>query len=210
MSNQTNIHAAFSWRTLFSTLLLGITIILSSGCASQSIILVPDSDGHVGKAEVSNAAGMQILEKSGDMTRSSGTGGALSAVTTASPDFIASTFREALAIEPPPALVFTLMFESGSTLTPDSQSTLPAIVSASLKPSTISIRISGHTDATGSDKLNDALSLERANEIKNLLTQKGVKPSLISVSSHGKNNPAIPTPDGIAEPRNRRVVVIVH
>ncbi|MDP5240036.1 OmpA family protein [Uliginosibacterium sp. 31-16] len=191
-------------------LLFGLLLILFTGCARQSIILVPDANGHVGKAEVSTTAGSQTLEKPGDMTRTSGSSKPPSAITTASPEYIASTFREVLAIEPPPAQTFTLMFESGTKLTADSQKIIPDIVSASQRPIAISVSISGHTDATGSDKLNDALSLDRARQIKSLLLQSGVKPELISVSSHGKGNPLIPTPDGVAEPRNRRVVVVVH
>lgn len=192
------------------SLLFGALLVLFTGCARQSIILVADANGRVGKAEVSTAAGTQTLEKPGDMTHTSGSNSRPSAITTASPEYIASTFREVLAIEPPPALTFTLMFESGTKLTADSQKIIPEIVSASQRRITISVSISGHTDATGSDKLNDALSLDRANQVKALLLQNGIKPELIAVSSHGKGNPLIPTPDGVAEPRNRRVVVIVH
>jgi outer membrane protein OmpA-like peptidoglycan-associated protein len=87
---------------------------------------------------------------------------------------------------------------------------IAAIVTAIERRSAISVSISGHTDATGSDKLNDLLALERAQQVKALLLQQGIKPELISVTSHGKGNPAIATPDGVPEPRNRRVVVIVH
>ena len=211
MSDQNTKLTAWSWQMLFTSLLLGSLFFIASGCARQSIVLVPDSEGHIGKAEVSTSAGKLLLEKPSDMTTISDSTKPPSAVTTASPDFIATTFREVLAIEPPPARTFTLMFESGTTeLTEATLKLIPEIVSASQSPIAISVSISGHTDATGSAKLNEALSLERANQVKSLLLHKGVKPALISVSSHGKNNPAILTPDGVAEPRNRRVVVIVH
>lgn len=180
-------------------------------CGGQSIVLVADPSGHVGQAEVVTSGGKQRLEKPGDMTQTSGADKAPSTVKTADPAFIAHTFGEALAIEPPLPQTFTLMFESGTTaLTAASLEQIPAIVAATRQRPAISVRISGHTDATGSDKINDALSLERAMQVRNLLQQKGVAARLISVSSHGKGNPAIPTPDGVAEPRNRRVVVIVH
>ncbi len=187
-------------------------LVALAGCAArQSIILVPDPDGRVGKAEVTTSAGKQTLEKPGDMTRTSGSPNPPSAVTTADPAFIATTFGEALAVEPPPPQSFTLMFESGATvLTADSRKIIAAIVSAVERRPAISVSISGHTDATGSDKLNDALALERAQQVKTLLLEQGVKPELISVSSHGKGNPAVATPAGVPEPRNRRVVVIVH
>lgn len=197
--------------TLQRTAWLAAWPLLLAACGGQSIILVADPSGHVGQAEVATAAGMQRLEKSGDMTQTRGASKPPSAVTTADPHSIATTFAEALAIEPPPPLVFTLMFESGTTqLTAASLDQVAEIVAASQKRPAIRIRISGHTDATGSDKINDALSLERATQVRNLLEQRGIPARLMSVTSHGKGNPAIPTPDGVAEPRNRRVVVIVH
>ena len=190
--------------------LTALPLVLTA-CGGQSIILVADPGGHVGQAEVVTTAGKQRLEKSGDMTQTSGEAKPPSAVKTADPAYITSTFGEVLAIEPPPPQVFTLMFESGTTnLTAASLDQIPSIVAASQKRPAISVRISGHTDATGSDKVNDALSLERATQVQNLLQQKGIPARLMSVTSHGKGNPAIPTPDGVAEPRNRRVVVIVH
>jgi outer membrane protein OmpA-like peptidoglycan-associated protein len=212
MANQQTIRAGFSlWHKLPGVWVAGLMLIFLAGCARQSIILVPDPDGRVGKAEVATSAGKQTLERTGDMTRTRGSSNPPSAVTTADPAFIAKTFGEALAVEPPPPQSFTLMFETGATvLTADSRQIIAAIVSAIERRPAISVSISGHTDATGSDKLNDALALDRAEQVRTLLLEQGVKSELISVTSHGKGNPAIPTPDGVPEPRNRRVMVIVH
>ena len=212
MANQQAIEAGWSFSDKLPGLLVaGVIVMGLGGCAGQTIILVPDPEGRIGKAEVTTSAGKQLLVKSGDMTRISGRSIPPSAVTTADPAFIAATFREALAVEPPPPQTFTLLFETGSAvLTAESIKNIAAIVFAIERRSAISVSISGHTDATGSDMLNDALALERAQQVKALLLQRGVKSELISVSSHGKGNPAIPMPDGVPEPRNRRVVVIVH
>lgn len=183
-----------------------------AGCAPhQSIVLVPDFAGHVGAAEVRTAGGVQVLQKSGDMTRTKSASTAPSALSTADAAFIDSTFGEALAVEPPPAQIYTLMFEVGSAvLRADSLGQLDEIASASQQPQTVRVSISGHTDATGSDQLNDALSNARAEEVKQQLLQRQVNPALIFTSSHGKGNPLVPAPDGVAEPRNRRVVVIIR
>jgi len=191
--------------------LASFMLITLAGCNRQSIVLVPDQSGHVGKAEVSTAAGKQTLENANDMTHTRSKANPPSAVTTADSAFIETTFKEALAVEPLPAQSFTLMFESGGAeLTADSMQEIPNIITAIKERSAISVSISGHTDATGSVQLNDALSLERARRVESLLVQQGVEPGLITVSSHGKGNPLIPTPDGVPEPRNRRVVVIIH
>lgn len=198
--------------------LAGCLLLALGGCAApppprthQSIVLVPDPAGHVGAAEVRTAVGAQTLQKSGDMTRTQGTSAAPSALSTADAAFIHTTFGEALAVEPPPAQIFTLLFENNAAiLRAASIGQLDEIATASRKQSTVRVSISGHADATGSDKLNDELARARAEEVKRQLLQRKVNPELISVSSHGKGNPLIPTPDGVAEPRNRRVMVIVR
>lgn len=194
--------------------LTGCLLVVLGGCAApprESIVLVPDPAGHVGAAEVRTAVGAQVLQKSGDMTRTQGAAAAPSALTTADTAFIETTFGEALAVEPPPAQNFTLLFENGSSvLRADSLGQLDEIAVASQRRMAVRVTISGHTDAVGSDKLNDALARARAEEVKQQLLQRRVPSALISTSSHGKGNPLIPTPDGVAEPRNRRVVVIVR
>ena len=194
--------------------LLGGVLVALGGCAApprHSIVLVPDPAGHVGAAEVRTSAGAQVLQKSGDMTRTQGAAVAPSAPTTADAAFVEKTFGEALAVEPTPAQTFTLLFENGSSiLRADSLGQLDEIAAASQRRMAVRVTISGHTDAVGSDKLNDALAHARTEEVKRQLLQRKVDQALISTSSHGKGNPLIPTPDGVAEPRNRRVVVIVR
>ncbi len=183
-----------------------------AGCAPKhTVILVPDPDGNVGKASVMTEAGQQQLEKSGDMTRVTKKSAAPSEVKTADSTFISVTFADALAAEPIPPEKFILYFQAGKTeLTAESEAALPNILASIKKRGAIYIAISGHTDAVGSDQVNDTLSRNRAESIRDLLIQGGVPGDLITVTSHGKGNPLIPTPDGVAEPRNRRVEVIVH
>lgn len=177
----------------------------------QTVILVPDPDGRLGQVEVTTAGGTQRLTKAGDMTRVSGATEPPSAVTTADPEYIQRTFGEVLAAEPEPAERFILYFETGTTtLVPKSQSDIAAVAAAIKRRGAIAVSISGHTDSTGSGALNEKLALERAERVKALLVEQGVDPALLSVSSHGKGNPAVPTPEGVPEPRNRRVEATVQ
>ena len=199
----------------WSLWLAGCLLAALCGCAAplprQSIVLVPDPAGHVGAAEVRTLTGVQMLKKSGDMTRTQGAASAPSALTTADTAFVEATFGEALSVEPPPAQTFTLLFENGSSaLRTNSLGQLDEIAAASHRRMAVRVTVSGHTDAVGSEKINDSLARARAEEVKQQLLQRRVPPALISTSSHGKGNPLIPTPDGVAEPRNRRVVVIVR
>ena len=190
----------------------GLACVLLAACGGRStVVLVPDPDGHVGSAEVSTAGGKQVLAKSGDMTKVAGGDAPPSAVSTAGADYLARTFGEPLAIEPPPPEKFTLYFETGTTtLTAESARAVAAIVAASHKRRAIGIAVSGHTDTAGSIALNERLARERAEFVRQLLVGQGAEFRRMAVSSHGKGNPAVPTADGVAEPRNRRVEVILH
>jgi outer membrane protein OmpA-like peptidoglycan-associated protein len=42
------------------------------------------------------------------------------------------------------------------------------------------------------------------------MVARGVDGKIIEVANHGKGNPLIPTPDGVAEPRNRRVEINIR
>lgn len=190
-----------------------LALALLGGCASsrQVVVLMPDRDGHVGKAEVATEGGKQLLETSGAMTVVSSRSASPSPPAAADPGYIAATFAGALAAEPLPSVKFILFFDPESIVpVAESKALIPAILSAVKQRNAVSISVSGHTDALGTVPYNDRLALDRALAIRDLLIREGVDPHHLSVSSHGKGNPLVPTPDGVPEPRNRRVEVIVR
>jgi hypothetical protein len=65
----------------------------------------------------------------------------------------------------------------------------------------------GHTDTSGPDGYNMALSLRRANAVKNALVQDGVPATQVEVIGRGEHELLVPTPDGVREPQNRRVEI---
>jgi hypothetical protein len=65
----------------------------------------------------------------------------------------------------------------------------------------------GHTDTSGPRDYNLALSLRRANAVKDVLVRDGVPATAISVVGRGEDDLLVPTPDGVREPQNRRVVI---
>jgi OmpA family protein len=67
----------------------------------------------------------------------------------------------------------------------------------------------GHADTSGPRDYNMALSLRRANAVKNALIEQGVPATAIAVSGRGEDEPLVPTGDGVREPQNRRVVIQV-
>ena len=192
-------------------LLLLLAMLLAACGARNTVILLPDPDGRVGKVEVATRTGTQILSQAGQMTRVTSQSQSPSQATLADKDFITRTFGAALEAAPAPPEKFILYFMHGTTeLLPESTDLLPAIHAAIMRRSATDISIDGHSDRTGSRELNLDLSLRRAMCISNYLKSRGVNPTYLHVESHGDGLPLIPTPDKVAEPRNRRVEVIVR
>ena len=71
------------------------------------------------------------------------------------------------------------------------------------------VRIVGHTDNTGSDAINNPLSVERANSTRNYLTARGVSGSRIQVDGQGSYQPIAPNSSAEGRARNRRVEIFV-
>lgn len=129
----------------------------------------------------------------------------------ATPAEIQRTFGAALAAQPSRATHFTLNFVEGSDeLTPDSQQTLAAMFADLAKRPVPDIVVIGHTDAVGSDDYNDQLALKRAQAVRAMLSARGIPEQDIVAVGRGKRELLIPTPDGVAEPRNRRVEIVVR
>ena len=69
------------------------------------------------------------------------------------------------------------------------------------------VRLTGHTDTSGSHEYNLKLSRERADVVKALLADGGIPVNDIAVNFSGEADPVRPTADGVKEQRNRRVEV---
>ena len=70
-------------------------------------------------------------------------------------------------------------------------------------------RVVGHTDRSGSNAYNDALSVRRAEAVANLMASLGIPRGQMTVSAEGESNPRVPTADGVRSPENRRVEITV-
>ena len=72
------------------------------------------------------------------------------------------------------------------------------------------VQITGHTDTEGAADSNDRLSLARAAEIRGALVRQGLPVANAKVTGRGERELRVPTADGVAEPANRRVEVIIR
>lgn len=67
------------------------------------------------------------------------------------------------------------------------------------------LKISGHTDAVGSEKSNQTLSVNRANAVKNYLVKKGASKNKIEARGYGESQPIADNETEEGRQRNRRV-----
>jgi len=72
------------------------------------------------------------------------------------------------------------------------------------------ITATGHTDTSGSASYNMALSLRRANAVKDALVRNGVPAQAITVVGKGQTDLLVKTADGVREPQNRRVEIVIQ
>jgi outer membrane protein OmpA-like peptidoglycan-associated protein len=72
------------------------------------------------------------------------------------------------------------------------------------------LNVTGHTDRAGSEQYNMALSLRRANAVKQVLISEGIPADAIVVIGRGESQPLVPTADGVREAQNRRVEIILQ
>ena len=71
------------------------------------------------------------------------------------------------------------------------------------------VTIIGHTDNTGSDAINQPLSIDRAAHTRDYLTMRGVAPNRIMIDGRGEREPIASNDDPAGRARNRRVEIYV-
>ena len=71
------------------------------------------------------------------------------------------------------------------------------------------VTIIGHTDSTGSDAINNPLSVNRAAETRQYLASHGVAPNRIQIDGRGSHEPIASNSSEATRARNRRVEIYV-
>ncbi|WP_264535385.1 OmpA family protein [Flavobacterium sp. N1736] len=67
--------------------------------------------------------------------------------------------------------------------------------------------IEGHTDSTGSAKINDKLSQDRADAVKNALIERGVNPENLESKGFGSSQPVASNKTAAGKAQNRRTEI---
>jgi outer membrane protein OmpA-like peptidoglycan-associated protein len=78
------------------------------------------------------------------------------------------------------------------------------------KNSGVKVSIEGHTDNTGTDKINQPLSEKRAEAVKTYLASKGVAADRMTTSGFGSSQPIADNKTAAGKQKNRRVEIKVQ
>jgi outer membrane protein OmpA-like peptidoglycan-associated protein len=189
-----------------------LAIFCLASCANKNVVvLLPGPDGQTGRIQVSNKEGTRLLTEPNQATAITSVTAPPSSPFRMTDEEIKTTYGDALAALPPSPVHFLLYFKTGSaTLTEDSRKLLDKILSTALSRKSTDISVVGHTDRVGTREYNYKLGLERTGLVKQILVSYGIDPEYIDVASHGEDNSLVKTDDEVAEPRNRRVEVVVR
>jgi outer membrane protein OmpA-like peptidoglycan-associated protein len=185
-------------------------MLLLGGCATSSLVLMPDDEGHQGSVAVLEANGKpsdaviseQSRTKLGDATPSSKPIGAKG---------LKKQEAALLTDLPPAAKSFLLYFDPGTVnLVPSSTEVLANLRQEIAARSGPEVEVIGHTDSVGSEEDNDKLSVRRAEEVMHWLEKQGFDRSQMSAVGRGERDLKVATGDNVDSAVNRRVEVIVR
>jgi opacity protein-like surface antigen len=131
---------------------------------------------------------------------------------------IAYKFGGPVAMAPAPAPVpgpvaptFMVFFDwDRSDLSAQALNTIRQAANAFKTKGQARVTATGHADKSGPDQYNMALSLRRANAVKDALVREGVPATAIAVVGRGESMPLVQTADGVREPQNRRVEIVIQ
>ena len=202
--------------------LICAVVLAAVGCAHEvplppvvdtsrtTVILLPDEDGHVGAVTVTANGASQQVDAAYAATAVSGADGRPSEPQSMDEAQVLEAYQDVMQAQPSQPARFILYFTlDGTALTDESSARLPAVLAAALARQPTEIFIFGHTDATGSDVRNLQLSADRARAVERLLRNGGLDTDAIETQFFGSQDPLVPTPPNVPEPKNRRVEILI-
>jgi len=195
-------------------ILLSLAVLFCLAACSRDrcvVVLLPQPDGTTGKLVVSNQGGSQVLQQPNQATGIHSAVSAPKKPEQMDEQKFQEIFGDTVKALPPAPIHFILYFKTDTTeLSDDSRKLLGKILPAIVDHGSTDVSVVGHTDRVGTREYNFRLALERAVLVRKFLLALGIDPKFIEVTSHGEDNPLIPTADEVREPKNRRVEVVVR
>ena len=121
---------------------------------------------------------------------------------------------QAAGVTPPPARAasrtYLVFFDwDQSDLTAHARQVVAQAAQATTRVQVTRIEVNGYTDTSGTPRYNQALSMRRAQSVANELVRNGVPRDAIAIQGYGETRLLVPTADGVREPQNRRVEIVL-
>ena len=111
---------------------------------------------------------------------------------------------------PPPQHAYIVFFDFDRyDLTPEARLVVEQAAKSFRDSGFARIELNGYTDLAGTQEYNMRLSKRRATTVAEALAHLGVPRPAMNVMWHGKENPRVATPDGVRDPHNRRVEIVM-
>jgi outer membrane protein OmpA-like peptidoglycan-associated protein len=115
------------------------------------------------------------------------------------------------AAAPAPARTYLVFFDfDRADLTDRARQIIAEAAQAVTSTGTTRIEVAGHADRSGTPQYNQRLSMRRAESVAAELSRRGIARSQMSIQAFGESRPLVPTADGVREPQNRRVEIVLR
>jgi OmpA-OmpF porin, OOP family len=110
---------------------------------------------------------------------------------------------------PQPRLFLVYFDFDKAVLTPAGADVVAQAAAAYRAGAASQLDVTGYTDLAGPAAYNLKLSRRRADVVRDHLIALGVPQNAIVEAARGKENPRVPTANGVREPKNRRVEIVL-
>jgi len=103
-----------------------------------------------------------------------------------------------------------VLFDTGKySLKPDTKISLAKVSGILQAYPGLKLQVEGYTDSVGSDQMNQKLSENRADAVRDFLLSQGVQQDNITATGYGKTNPIADNATSKGRAQNRRVQLVV-
>ena len=195
--------------------LAAAVVLVLSGCASSTVVLLDNEGGRPPGAlaliDPKTGEDVRLVDTTGNRVVVAGSRSHMRAL---KPGVSENRYKALLGYLPEPPVRFILYFPNSSIEpSPESIPTRTALFAEiKRRGDGVDVQIEGHTDRVGDAADNDRLSLERAVAARDMLLGFGLSQNITRIVGRGERDPmpGHATADGVEDPVNRRVEVVVR
>jgi len=197
---------------LLYTVLLAAIVVFGGPAhpvAEETVVVLPGEHGKIGGVVVHRGSQEIVLDKAYAASHL-GLDGVLQREQ-ASPERVQEQFGRTVAALPAAPAKFVLYFVTGrDELTEESKSRMQQVLAEIRMRPVPDVLLIGHTDTVGGPQSNDLLSRQRAERVRDILVEAGIKVDRIVVTGRGERDLLVQTGDDVEELRNRGVEINVR